>query len=619
MHNEKAKLYDKEYCNAVRETVADSLLAIHDELCICIKILHFALLIIVMMFSQSCGSKALREPSVRPMAVAGQFYPADADSLRAMVAESFRGTKSTVEAGAYVQSVIVPHAGYVFSAHAAAWSYAQLPREGQWDRVFLIGPSHHVAFDGASACDAFDCYETPLGLVAVDTDLASRLNRENKCFNYVADAHTAEHCLEVQLPMLQYWLRKPMRIVPIIIGTLNGERLREIAKALQPWYNERNLFVISSDFSHYPPYDDACRIDSMTAEAVASGDVGRIVRTVDENATEGVANLATSACGLCGILVNAMLAEGDSSARCRKLYYCNSGDSRYGSKDEVVGYNAFATIRKKPADFQLSSNDRELLLRIARQSIEGAVRGNKPATIRLADLSPALRERCGAFVTLTEDGRLRGCIGHFGSDQPLFKVVEDMAVAPADVASEQLSPRDLVGLARRYRQNQIAYTYTEPLTWIEYMRDTARLAHEAGMANILVSAGYVCHQPLADLLPYLDAANIDLKSFSDTIYNKVSGASLQPVLDTLQAIRQAGVWLEITHLLIPTINDDPRQTRLMCQWLFDNGFADVPLHITRFFPQYRLAGIPPTPIDTMQNARRIALEVGMRRVKLGNV
>ena len=431
MHNEKAKLYDKEYCNAVRETVADALLAIHDELCICIKILYFALLIIVMMFSQSCGSKALREPSVRPMAVAGQFYPADADSLRAMVAESFRGTKSTVEAGAYVQSVIVPHAGYVFSAHAAAWSYAQLPREGQWDRIFLIGPSHHVAFDGASACDAFDCYETPLGLVAVDTALASRLNRENKCFNYVADAHTAEHCLEVQLPMLQYWLRKPMRIVPIIIGTLNGERLREIAKALQPWYNERNLFVISSDFSHYPPYDDACRIDSMTAEAVASGDVGRIARTVGENATEGVANLATSACGLCGILVNAMLAEGDSSARCRKLYYCNSGDSRYGSKDEVVGYNAFATIRKKPADFQLSSNDRELLLRIARQSIEGAVRGNQPAAIRLTDLSPALRERCGAFVTLTENGRLRGCIGHFGSDQPLFKVVEDMAVAAA--------------------------------------------------------------------------------------------------------------------------------------------------------------------------------------------
>ena len=191
--------------------------------------------------------------------------------------------------------------------------------------------------------------------------------------------------------------------------------------------------------------------------------------------------------------------------------------------------------------------------------------------------------------------------------------------APADVASEQLSPRDLIGLARRYRQNQIAYTYTEPLTWIEYMRDTARLAHEAGMSNILVSAGYVCPQPLADLLPYLDAANIDLKSFSDTIYNKVSGASLQPVLDTLQAIRQAGVWLEITHLLIPTINDDPRQTRLMCQWLFDNGFADVPLHITRFFPQYRLNDISPTPIDTMQNARRIALEVGMRRVKLGNV
>ncbi|MGI6223261.1 MAG: AmmeMemoRadiSam system protein B [Prevotella sp.] len=384
-----------------------------------------------MIHAQSCGSKGLREPSVRPMAVAGQFYPADADSLREQIEESFKGTKLMVSDDTFVQSIIVPHAGYVFSAHAAAWSYAQLPRDKEWDHIFLLGPSHHVAFDGASVCDAYECYETPLGLVDVDTALASKLNRENKCFRYVAQAHTREHCLEVQLPMLQTWLRKPMHIVPIIIGTLNGEKLREIAEALRPWYNERNLFVISSDFSHYPSYDDACKVDKRTAEAITTGDLSYIARTVNENMDKGIPNLATSACGLCAILVNTILAENDSTANCRHLYYCNSGDSRYGSKDEVVGYNALVTTRKKQNGFQLSDADKQQLLRIARGCIENAVTGKKKWTTDSTNLSPTLKERCGAFVTLNEGGRLRGCIGHFGSDIPLYHVVEEMAVAAA--------------------------------------------------------------------------------------------------------------------------------------------------------------------------------------------
>jgi len=389
------------------------------------------LILIIMIHTQSCGSKGLREPSVRPMAVAGQFYPADADTLRSMIDESFKGVKNVVGEDQFVQSVIVPHAGYVFSAHAAAWSYAQLPRDGRWDHIFLIGPSHHVAFDGASVNDAFEYYETPLGLVKVDTALAAKLNRENRCFSYVAHAHTSEHCLEVQLPMLQVWLKNESPIVPIIIGTLQADRLKEIAEALKPWFNERNLFVISSDFSHYPQYDDAVRVDKRTADAVASGDLRRIAKTVNENISAGIHNLATSACGLCGILVNAMLSEEDSTAECRHLYYCNSGDSRYGGKDEVVGYNAFVTLRKKESGFSLSADDRRQLLRIARGTIENAVRGDKAWSTDTASLSPALKERCGAFVTLNENGRLRGCIGHFGSDLPLYKVVEEMAVAAA--------------------------------------------------------------------------------------------------------------------------------------------------------------------------------------------
>ena len=139
------------------------------------------------------------------------------------------------------------------------------------------------------------------------------------------------------------------------------------------------------------------------------------------------------------------------------------------------------------------------------------------------------------------------------------------------------------------------------------------------MWNILVTAGYVCQQPLADLLPFIDAANIDLKSFSDDIYRKVSGGRLSTVLDTILAMKQAGVWIELTNLVIPTVNDDMDMIRRMCRWLVDNGLADAPLHFSRFFPRYKMNDILPTPLHTLQAAKQVALEEGLRNVYLGNV
>ena len=165
----------------------------------------------------------------------------------------------------------------------------------------------------------------------------------------------------------------------------------------------------------------------------------------------------------------------------------------------------------------------------------------------------------------------------------------------------------------------IAYTYTEPLTYIEYVADMARLAHERGLWNILVTAGYVCEEPLRDLMPYIDAANVDLKSFSDETYQRVSGGRLSVVLDTILAMKNAGIWLELTNLVIPTVNDDPDMIRQMCQWLSDHDLANAPLHFSRFFPQYRMKDIPPTPLKTLEMARRIAQEEGIKHVYLGNV
>ena len=191
--------------------------------------------------------------------------------------------------------------------------------------------------------------------------------------------------------------------------------------------------------------------------------------------------------------------------------------------------------------------------------------------------------------------------------------------APEEVSHYNLTPEEVVALCLKHRCPGIAYTYTEPLTYLEYVSDIARLAHEKGLWNILVTAGYVCQEPLADLLPYLDAANIDLKSFSDDIYRRVSGGRLSVVLETILAMRDAGVWIELTNLVIPGVNDDMEMIRAMCRWMVDNKLAETPLHFSRFFPQYRMRDISPTPIKTLEKAKQIALDEGVRHVYLGNV
>ena len=191
--------------------------------------------------------------------------------------------------------------------------------------------------------------------------------------------------------------------------------------------------------------------------------------------------------------------------------------------------------------------------------------------------------------------------------------------APDEVDYYELTPEQIVSLCLKHHCPGIAYTYTEPLTYIEYVTDTARLAHEKGLWNILVTAGYVCQEPLAELLPYLDAANIDLKSFSDDIYQHVSGGHLQPVLDTILAMNKAGVWIELTNLVIPEVNDDMEMIRRMCEWIVSNGLAETPLHFSRFFPRYKMQDITPTPVQILKAAKQTALDAGIKHVYLGNV
>lgn len=191
--------------------------------------------------------------------------------------------------------------------------------------------------------------------------------------------------------------------------------------------------------------------------------------------------------------------------------------------------------------------------------------------------------------------------------------------SPEECESILLPPEEVVAAGISSGCPSIAYTYTEPFTWFEYMYDTARLAREKGLYNILVSAGYVQDRPLRQMCEVLDAANIDLKSFSDDTYRRISHGTLAPVLHTLEVMRDAGIELEITNLVIPGVNDSPEMITAMCKWLADNGFSECPLHFSRFFPRYKMAGVPPTPVKTLTLAAGIAREAGIKSVHLGNI
>ena len=191
-------------------------------------------------------------------------------------------------------------------------------------------------------------------------------------------------------------------------------------------------------------------------------------------------------------------------------------------------------------------------------------------------------------------------------------------VAPEDADATLLSPEEIVDICLKRGMPSIAYTYTEPFTWFEYMYDIAVLAHAKGLKNILVSAGYVEKEPLRELLPYLDAANIDIKAMDDDIYRRYCGATLAPVLENILAMKNAGVHVEITNLLVTGLNDSEEQVRRLCQWMVDNGLQDVPLHLSRYFPRYRYKESP-TPASTLKKAREVAHSAGIQTVYLGNI
>ena len=183
----------------------------------------------------------------------------------------------------------------------------------------------------------------------------------------------------------------------------------------------------------------------------------------------------------------------------------------------------------------------------------------------------------------------------------------------------QITPPQLVSYAKKNRCKSIAYTYTDPVVFYEYTLDCSIAARKKGIKNILVTAGYINIAPLKELCKHVDAANIDLKGFSDEFYEEICDGSLQPVLNALVTAKNAGVMVEVTNLLIPTLNDSEKMIKDLCKWVKDNLGEEVPVHFSRFFPRYRMRKLPATPLKTLDRAKKIAQDTGLQYVYLGNV
>jgi pyruvate formate lyase activating enzyme len=187
------------------------------------------------------------------------------------------------------------------------------------------------------------------------------------------------------------------------------------------------------------------------------------------------------------------------------------------------------------------------------------------------------------------------------------------------IMGSEATPDQIVTAAQRTGCHSIAYTYTEPTIFFEYAYDTSRLAHEAGLANLFITNGYQTPETIETIQPYLDAANVDLKSFSEKFYHKIIGAKLQPVLDSLKLMVKLGIWVEVTTLVIPTLNDSDEELHDIAAFIHDELGAGVPWHVSAYYPTYKLVDKPRTPPSTLRRAREIGLEEGLHYVYEGNI
>lgn len=368
--------------------------------------------------------------NIRDAQFAGQFYPQNKVKLTNQLNSFFKEAKNLTamtDKKNAPQALVVPHAGYVFSGQVAATAFHQIPENANYKRVFVVASSHRFSFNGA-AVFGFGNYRTPMGIIKTDTQLCKSLIKSSELFFENPAAHLNEHSLEVQLPFLQYKLNDNFLLVPIILGTHDAETCKKVALTLKPWFTKDNLWVISTDFSHYPEYDDAIKVDYLTATAICSNQPEKLQLVLKENQKLKIDNLATSLCGWTSVLTLLYMTHGEEYLF-EKIHYQNSGDAKnYGSKNRVVGYWSIA-VYENCNQFNITSDEETELLEKARNSITTYVNTGKQGDLIPPDSNGILNEIAGAFVSVYINGKLRGCIGGFAKKKTLNQVVQEMAVS----------------------------------------------------------------------------------------------------------------------------------------------------------------------------------------------
>ena len=385
-------------------------------------------------------------PKVRAAGVAGGFYPADPKELTQMI-DGLLAQSTVPQVQGPLVALICPHAGYMFTGPVAAACFVQL-KGRKYTRVVVIAPSHFENFPFSSIYDG-DAYATPLGEVPVDKDFRAKLAKLSSDIKISDHGHApvresssgqmmSEHALEVQLPWLQRTLGE-FKLAPIIMGDQNYRLERGLGRALAkalltetPEARAQTLILVSSDLSHYHTYDYANHVDHQTLQAIEDWDYLSLSR----NFAMWERGVQTwEACGGGPIVAGMIAAEGLGATHAQILKYGNSGDTT-NEKGRVVGYGAVAITTQAPADakksaeFTLTGREKDALMKIARSSVETAVRDRKMYLVGTTDF-PRLEEARGAFVTLKEHGELRGCIGYITPMKSLAETVRDVAAYAA--------------------------------------------------------------------------------------------------------------------------------------------------------------------------------------------
>jgi AmmeMemoRadiSam system protein B/AmmeMemoRadiSam system protein A len=376
---------------------------------------------------------------IRPPAVADAFYPSDPALVEAML-DQFLAPAQPVDGKPI--GLIVPHAGWIYSGQVAGTAFKQI--DGiPYEVVVLIGPNHtRPAFDAISVY-AKGAFETPLGPAPIDETLAAELVAEHERIVFDRAVHQHEHSLEVQLPFLQR-VCPDCSFVPVIIGRPTPENLELLSIALaNVLANRQALIVASSDFSHYPNYEDAIKVDTRSLAAIETMDDATVSAAMSAPENLQVPGLVTCACGEGPIVVTMRVSQALGADHVRILHYSNSGDVS-GDTSRVVGYAAVMFWHWEPP--VLTAPQQAELLSIARGSLERFLAGEDAWSVAEPPSDPLLHRNLGAFVTLTLDGELRGCIGHMYGDMPLYQAVAQAAVDAATNDSRfPPLPADLLG------------------------------------------------------------------------------------------------------------------------------------------------------------------------------